>query len=550
LEFRVEPEACVVDSPVQVQVTAWLDRPLGAGEVIAFAMPESWSSQPYCITYTKFAQVEDAHKPDYLSVSSEGVEFELSFESVLLPSGVNKVHIRKLVAKVVGGEVDEGGQVTLELRNSTSAWLAESAAIRVWVGDEEVAEPPRLLTLPEEAERVRLIVPSSGRPGEPFPVCVVSLDRYWNLSASTFSEGVLSVEYGAELERGICFTGSYETEASLEEEGVYRLLYDGIRSNPVRIATEADGPFWGDIHSHDKFHNCGAGEHPHAYARNVARLDFVGVVPDFRGLSQQTFPAHAERVNRANDPPRFTTLLGYEVGFREGHHNVYFREGDGQIFETGNSELWSMEKLLPELDPKEVVVVPHHAGIHWCPQKGYRPERDDWMPLLEIYSSHGLSEQYMPEHILSYEFNRVRGENKYASSIDRPVYARDAWAQGRRFGVVASSDDHMGQPGKPIKGCVAVRAGENRREAIWDSLKERRTYATTGERMLIDLAINGHGMGAEFAAKRGEKLEIDFEVYGTDQLAIVEVVRYRFEGDVWERAFFVELQDHNPFHEG
>jgi|GEM_PF-5356667 len=48
----------------------------------------------------------------------------------------------------------------------------------------------------------------------------------------------------------------------------------------------------------------------------------------------------------------------------------------------------------------------------------------------------------------------------------KAVYVRDAWAQDRQFGVIASSDDHMGQPGKPVKGVAAVFSPENTREGI------------------------------------------------------------------------------------
>jgi len=170
------------------------------------------------------------------------------------------------------------------------------------------------------------------------------------------------------------------------------------------------------------------------------------------------------------------------------------------------------------------------------------------VPLLEIYSQHGLSELYCPEHILSYEFNRTRGkENKYATSVNAPVYARDAWSQGRRFGVVASSDDHMAQPGKPVKGLAAVFAPQNTREALFASLKARRTYGTTGERILLDFRINGRQMGQEVLVDGRNPLTIDIEAHGTDGLGFIEVARLRFGEGAWESAFFEKLRVATPF---
>jgi hypothetical protein len=212
------------------------------------------------------------------------------------------------------------------------------------------------------------------------------------------------------------------------------------------------------------------------------------------------------------------------------------------MFDVADPALRSMEKLLARLDPEMAFAAPHHLGIDWCTQAGYPPERDPWVPLLEIYSQHGQSEMYAPEHILSYEFNRTRGqESKYAASVNAPVYARDAWSQGRRYGVVASSDDHMAQPGKPVKGLAAVLAPENTREALFASLKARRTYGTTGERILLDLRINGREMGQEVFVKGKRPVSIDIEVHGTDGIGFVEVARLRFAEGTWESAFFEKL---------
>ena len=216
--------------------------------------------------------------------------------------------------------------------------------------------------------------------------------------------------------------------------------------------------------------------------------------------------------------------------------------------------LCTLDRFLPTLDPEEAIVVPHHTGIHWRPQERYYAERDPWIPLLEIYSSHGLSEAFWPEHALSYEYNRTRGlENKHATSLDRPVYARDAWQQGRRYGVVAGSDDHMGQAGKPVKGLTAVYSAENTREGIWQGLKARRCYGATGERILLDFRISAGDqcceMGEELFVEAGEVLAVEVEVYGTDEIGFVEVARLRLDEGTWESAFLDRQMVRDPFAE-
>lgn len=548
--FELRPEVCAVDQPVEVRLTAVLDRSLRPGDSIAFALPESWSSQPYCITYTKEPQYRDPEGSDYVAVSAEGARFELVLEQILLPAGLPKGHVRRIVARLIEGALQPGSRVVLSLHNFRATWLAEAASFRVWIGEEEMLDTPRLRTLAAAGEKLRVIVPSSARPGAPFPVNVVSYDRFWNLSCSTYRGGALGLERGPVLERGVSFTGSYRTTASIAEPGVYWLTYDGVRSNPIRITPQPRGPYWGDLHSHDKVHNCGAGEDPYTYARQVSCLDFVAVSPDFRGLSQEAWQRHVRRAVEAEEPGSFSTIVAYEAGFPGGHHNVYFRDIDGQIFDVSDHSLHSLDRLLPTLDPERVVVVPHHVGVHWSPQKGYYAERDPWISLAEIYSSHGLGEAYVPEHALSYEFNRTRGlESKYATSVNRPVYVRDAWAQGRRYGVVASSDDHMGQPGKPMKGLAALYASANTREHLFAGLKNRQTYGTTGERMLLALRINGQGIGQEVLVEGDDPLRVEVEVHGSDEISFIEVARLVLDEGVWANVSSVRMQDLDSFHE-
>ena len=562
IRYHVTPESIPVDRQTEVEIAMTLGRALGAVASIAFALPVVWNCQRYCVTFTKAPQAVEPQAPDYVAITSDGADFETSIEDIVLPSGTTKGHVKRIVGRIRNGGLKPGSQVILRLHHFRAPWLAEDGEVRVWINGAEQANTPRLRTTPDSAKRIRVILPSSCRPGEPFEVKIVSVDPFWNLSRSVFRNGILRVDGGEAIEGDIAFTGSYTTIVTLCNTGAYRLhfsaepcedtlLSNEAISNPIRITETPCGPFWGDLHGHDKMHNCGAGEDPLGYAREVSGLDFVCVAPDFRAFSDAVWQAHMDRVNEADDPGRFTAILGYEVGFNEGHHNVYFRAGEGEMWDTSDQTQWHIDALLSKLDPEMHFIVPHHVGVDWRPQARYHPERDVWIPLVEIYSQHGCGEMYAPEHVLAYEFNRTRGkEQKYASSVDQPVYVRNAWAQGRRYGVVASSDGHMGQPGKPMKGAAAVYASENTRDALFDSMRARRTYATTGERILIDFRINGAEMGREIEAAEGESLRFEIEINGTDQIAFVEVARLRFAEGTWERAFYERIVERNLFQEG
>ena len=72
----------------------------------------------------------------------------------------------------------------------------------------------------------------------------------------------------------------------------------------------------------------------------------------------------------------------------------------------------------------------------------------------------------------------------------------DAFEQGFRVGVVCHSDDHKGRPGatRPgastfgaIGGLTCYFMPELTRDALFDALRQRRHYGTTGTRLFMDV---------------------------------------------------------------
>ena len=72
----------------------------------------------------------------------------------------------------------------------------------------------------------------------------------------------------------------------------------------------------------------------------------------------------------------------------------------------------------------------------------------------------------------------------------------DAFDKGYRVGVVCHSDDHKGRPGatRPgastfgaIGGLTCYFMPELTRDALFDALRQRRHYGTTGTRLFLDL---------------------------------------------------------------
>jgi len=302
--------------------------------------------------------------------------------------------------------------------------------------------------------------------------------------------------------------------------------------NPMRVF-DREPPrkiYWGDLHSHTHYSWDGVGHNNFEYARNTSGLDFYAMTdhsdPPVGKYAEGLGPG-APRVwaeynaltDKHHDPGRFVTLHAYECSLEDpyGHHNVFFRGKPGPLLAEGDV---SLPELWKALTAGEALTIPHHTGKMPFPIFWY-PHDADLDRNIEIYSAHGLSEAYEPSHPLSFENSTFTDPSK---SVKGPQYAQDAWVQGLELSTIASSDDHRAHPGQPQFGLAAVAAKNLTRDGIFDALYERRTYGTTGARILLDFTIEGESAGRQVVARGAPLLSV--EAHGTADIEIVEVLRY------------------------
>jgi hypothetical protein len=101
---------------------------------------------------------------------------------------------------------------------------------------------------------------------------------------------------------------------------------------------------------------------------------------------------------------------------------------------------------------------------------------------------------------------------------------------------MASGDNHSGNPGygclKPSHdwptqeigmALIAVQAEELSRASIFRALYQRRTYATSGARILLDFRVAGSPMGSEIRVQQSPEIVVD--VAGTAAIARIEIKR-------------------------
>ncbi|MDZ7290454.1 MAG: DUF3604 domain-containing protein [candidate division KSB1 bacterium] len=428
----------------------------------------------------------------------------------------------------------------------------------------ELAQKPLIAILPRAPYRLRGYLPTTSQVGMPAILKIVVRDEYDNLATSFVGTMVLSATDSlAILPKTVELTpsdsGRKNVEVRFQTRGVHYVKLRAlgmspdslwqVRSNPVKVTLQPQyyQIYWGDLHSHSCFSHDGHGRDSFRKARDVACLDFYALTDhtsnDYKthgGLTQQEWEATKRNVIRYHAPGQFVTFPAYEFSAvaPSGHHNIYFNAPDDRIAEipvfADNiylqvQKVWELkDAVLPA--GIDMLTIPQHTGVIWHSEAVTRPwvsfgegfANPQLRTLIEMYSAHGSSEWYAPEHPLSYR-SLWQGERDCASG---PHYAQDAWAVGEMLGVIASSDDHSSRPGQEYYGLTAVYARELTRDAVWDALKKRRTYATTGQRMIVQFNIDDFLMGSQIKLETGKYPKINLQVDGTDDLDFVEVLRW------------------------
>ncbi len=307
------------------------------------------------------------------------------------------------------------------------------------------------------------------------------------------------------------------------------------------LAEDDDGAkyrlFWGDLHNHNAV---GYAKGSLQRSIDLARghLDFFAFtghaswhdMPKMpgdrhmhwvRGFKAQAdhWPKTRRMIREANTDD-FVAFLGYEWhSSRFGDYCPIFSKDQPELFLPDH-----VDKLLDFAEAKGALAIPHHVAY----KQGWRGANFDYFrpmvsPIVEIFSEHGASESVTAPH--PYIRHSMSGRDT-ANTIQRQL------EKGLRFGFVASTDSHRGYPGAYGEGVVGVWARDLSAKSLFEAFRARRTYAATGDRIVLDMALNGRPMGSQLPATTNR--QIDVRVDADDAISVVELIR---NGQVIDRHF-------------
>ncbi len=376
--------------------------------------------------------------------------------------------------------------------------------------------------------KVEAVAPSLVEPGEKFDILVRAMDSWGNIADKCDEKFYFSIN-GIKSEISLrCGIGKISGVA-IKNEGVYypRVFNTNERcigvGNPVKCIKEANTAklYWGDMHGQTK-ETVGTGSLDlyFAFGRDKAGLDFSAWQGNDFQVTDDTWQAVCDKVKEYHEPGRFVTFLGYEWSGTTpcgGDYNIYYLDDDQPIYrsyrwqigmdKSDGSDRSPISSLWKEFESRDdVMAIPHVGGrygnLDFCD--------DNFVKLLEIHSHHGTFEWFF----------------------------EDALKKGLKLGIVAASDDHTCRPGLSyptritsrgfvsfdvIGGYTGVYAEDLTRKSLWDALKKRHCYGTTGSRIIVDVKCGESIMGDEVFLDK--KPVIDVKVAGTGIISDVLIMR-------------------------
>ncbi|MCO4745889.1 MAG: DUF3604 domain-containing protein [Proteobacteria bacterium] len=407
---------------------------------------------------------------------------------------------------------------------------------------------------------------------------------------------------GLSFEPTLTLDGSLESwdacvtalDLTADSPGTYRIegvaTIDGIefpiRSNPI-VVTEAgaDQIYFGDTHLHSILSY--DADRPPAYVywrmRNQERYDFaflsdhdmIGGVPfapktGILGRDESEWAYTRQLADENYVPGEFVTLYAYEwTSYFYGHRNIYWApdESDPPLVHHNHESTYEDKpdehhpaELVAKLEGRDYIAIPHSTAwptgdvnYHWGPGEGRYGDPESWPEekLIEFYSSHGTSEHHDNEYAVDQGRPEAPTESNFVKNLlsyniqqapeDSGNFVQDALAAGWRFGFIGSSDmhylSHIDQAYK--HGSAAVIAPQLTREAIWDGMQNRRSYAVTGVRIALDLDVDGWPMGSILTRPGPSEMKWAATIDGTAPIEFVQLVK-------WDGSAYIVADEHRP----
>ena len=503
---------------------------------IAWRNPSDWGTP----------QFTDPKGRGYTTVSVNG-NAKISTELETFERPFNN----SIVVKVFDGFLVEGDTITIILGDKSQGsdgiraqtFCEEEYQFRVFLdpyGSRRYQRLPNDIVFPiysGPAYEIQAVAPSIWDAERSNEVLIRAIDYYGNISEifeDQINVRLLSVDH-PQAEKTIAVKMTPQNKGLVRFiwpdvlcEGVYYFDVRGEQSgfsalsNPMVVKNSGKKLYFGDMHGQTSSTvGTGSLDRYFSFARDSAFIDFTGWQGNDFQINDQKWNDVREATKKYHHPGEFITFLGYEwSGLTQngGDNNVYFFDDNDTFYpnsnwleEVGATDVKNNAPTMPDLLQKvkgraDVMIIPHIGGRY-----GTLKYADPaFTPVIEVHSHHGTFEWFI----------------------------FDAMKARKKVGFIATSDDHtcrqgmsypLSKDGKAssfdvTSGYTALYADGLTRENIWNGIKARYCYATTFNRMVLDVDMSGHHMGED--VQENIPAEMNVSVHSNSPIDTIELYNW------------------------
>ncbi|MEM7531950.1 MAG: DUF3604 domain-containing protein [Chloroflexota bacterium] len=292
------------------------------------------------------------------------------------------------------------------------------------------------------------------------------------------------------------------------------------QSNPIefREQTSALQHYWGDIHAQTaETVGVGTEDEYFTFGREWGRLDFTSHQGNDFQMRDEYWQHLNETTQKYHEDGRFVVFPGYEWSASSptgGDHNVIYRNEGYPIMRSSH---WLIDTPANALSPA------HPADVFYARMKENVPLHDV-LVCMHVGGRYANMHDFFDQELITLvELVSCWGVFEWM--------LWDAFERDYIVGVMCNSDGHHGRPGAEgagmeefgiRSGLTCVLAESLTRDGIFDALKQRHCYGTTGARMLLDFQAGDVLMGSIITDNTGT-INITASVTGTGPLESLQL---------------------------
>lgn len=462
-------------------------------------------------------QFDSPTAANYCTVTTNG---DCHIEPRWDPKGHTRPWGQSLFLKVMNGFLNEGEKIIItfgDRSGGSPGWqmqtfCEDSFEFKTLVDPiatyefKEIMKSPTLTVIPGQPSRAVCIAPSQIMANKDFYYYLKLEDQWGNPT-----DKPLKIHHTGFSQIGINSVTISDKKTKLLAE-----------SNPIDTLEEEEllHPYWADFHGQSE-ETVGSNsiQNYFAFAHDYALIDIAGHQGNDFQISDDFWDTINETTRKFYQPDSFVTFPGYEWSGNTplgGDRNIFFRSEGGQISR-------SCTDLLQE----------KHSAYANSPTvlelfEKLRGQTTGAFAFAHVGGRYADITMHDPEIELAVEIHSDWGTFEWL--------LEDALKLGYRIGICANSDGHKGRPGASypgaskfgsLGGLTCVLATRLERESVFDALKARHCYATTGNRSLVKVYItmdNGQRamMGDIVSYEHGKAL-LSVNITGTAPIESVEI---------------------------